>query len=122
MIILGDTNCDFSLKVADEYSSSLNSEYSSSLMGSTKWQLKTISTRKLKNFNSDNFLSDLGQIDWDNIISSSKDINEAVNKWSYLLSLVIEKHAPLTDCKVSDKYASWLTKEFKALCLYKGKT
>lgn len=90
-------------------------------MGSTKRQRKTISTRKLKNFNSDNFLSDLGQIDWDNIVSSSKDINEAVNKWSYLLSLVIEKHAPLTEFKVSDKYSPWLTKEFKALACTRDK-
>ena len=51
-------------------------------MGSTKRQRKTISTRKMKNFNSDNFLSDLGQIDWDSIVSSSQDINEAV-KFSY---------------------------------------
>ena len=84
-------------------------------MGSTKRQRKTVSTRKLKNLSSDNFLSDLGQIDWHNIVSSSKDINEAVNKWSYLLSLVIEKHAPLTEFKVSDKHSPWLTKELKAL-------
>ncbi len=179
MIILGDTNCDFSLKVADEYSSSLNNTahlveiydlfgltqmigeptrvtlatstlidhiatnkpenvvasgvfnitlsdhylvyVTRKFMGSTKRQRKTISTRKLKNFNSDNFLSDLGQIDWDNIVSSSKDINEAVNKWSYLLSLVIEKHAPLTEFKVSDKYSPWLTKEFKALACTRDK-
>ena len=75
----------------------------------------------MKNFNSDNFLLDLGQIDWYNIISSSKDINEAFNKWSYLLSLVIEKHALLTEFKVSDKYSPWLTKEFKALARTRDK-
>ena len=41
-------------------------------MGSTKRQRKTISTGKMKNFNSDNFLSDLGQIDCDSMVSSSK--------------------------------------------------
>ena len=75
----------------------------------------------MKNFNSNNFLSDLGQIDWDSIVSSSKDINEAVNKWSYLLSLVIEKHAPLIELKVPDKYSPWLTKEFKALARTRDK-
>ena len=90
-------------------------------MGSTKRQRKTISTRKMKSFNSDNFLSDLGQIDWESIISSCKDIDEAVNKWSYLLSLVIEKKAPLTELKVSDKYSPWLTKEFKAIARTKDK-
>ena len=179
MIIMGDTNCDFSPKIADEYSSSLNNTAhfaeiydlfgltqmigeptrvtltSSTLidhiatnkpknvvtssvfsiilsdhyfvyitrkfMGSTNLQRKTISTRKMKNFNSDNFLSDLGQIDWDSILSSSKDINEAVNKWLYLLSLVMEKHAPLTELKVPDKYSPWLTKEFKALARTRDK-
>ena len=52
-------------------------------MGCTKRQCKIISTSKMKNFNSNNFLSDLGQIDWDSIFSSSKDINEAVNEWSF---------------------------------------
>ena len=163
MIIMGDTNCDFSSKKADKYSSSFNNTahlaeiydlfgltqmigeptrvtltsstridhiatnkpknvvtsgaFSITLsdhylvyitrkfMGPTKPQRKTISTRTMKNFNSDNFLSDLGQINWDSIVSSSRDINEAVIKWSYLLSLVIEKHAPLTELKVPDKYS-----------------
>ena len=90
-------------------------------MGSTKRQRKTISTRKMKTFNSDNFLSDLGQIDCDSIVSSSKNIDEAANKWSHLLSLVIEKHVPLTELKVSDKYSKWLTKEFKALARTRDK-
>ena len=66
-------------------------------------------------------MSDLGQIDWDNIVSSSKVINEAVNKWSNLLSLVIEKHAPLTEFNVSDKCSPWLTKEVKALARTRDK-
>ena len=90
-------------------------------MGSIKQQRKTISTRKMKNFNSENFLSDLEQINWDSIVSSSKSINEAVNKWSYLLSLVIEKHAPLTEFKVSDKFSPWLNKEFKDLARTRDK-
>ena len=49
-------------------------------IGSTKRQRKTISTRKMNNFSSDNFLSGLGQIDWETIVSSSKDVDEAVNK------------------------------------------
>ena len=52
---------------------------------------------------------------------NSKDINEAVNKWSYLLSLVIEKHVPLTELKISDTYSTWLTKEFKALARTRDK-
>ena len=90
-------------------------------MGSIKQQRKTISTRKMKNFNSENFLSELEQIKWDNVVSSSKSINEAVNKWSYLLSLVIEKHSPLTEFKVFDKFSPWLNEEFKDLARARDK-
>ena len=48
-------------------------------------------------------------------ITTSIYINKAVNKWSYLPSVVIKKHATLTELKVPDKYSLWLTKEFKAL-------
>ena len=83
----------FSITLSDHYLVYVTRKF----MGSTKHQRKTISSRKMKNLNSEDFLSDLGQIDWDSIVSTSKDINEAVNKWSYLLSLVVEKHAPLTE-------------------------
>ena len=67
----------------------------------------------MKNFNEESFLSDLCQVDWDQIVESSRDVNEAVKNWSTLLSLIIEKHAPMKTMKVSDKLTPWLTTEFK---------
>ena len=32
-----------------------------------------------------------------------------------VISLVIGKHAPLTELEVSDKHSPWFTKEFKAV-------
>ena len=144
MIIMSDTNCDFSSNVADEYCNSLNNTvhlaeiYDSfglmqmireptrmtltsstlidhiatkkpenvvasgvfsitlrdhylvyvtrKLMGSTKRKRKTISTRKMKNFTSDNFLSDQGQIGWDSIVSSSKCCEDC-KTWAAMMSL-----------------------------------
>ena len=62
-------------------------------IGSFKRQRKT--TRKIKIFNQESFLSDLCQVDWDQIVESSRDVNEAVKNWSTLLSLINEKHAPM---------------------------
>ena len=39
----------------------------------------------------------------------------AVNNFTYLLSTVIEKHAPLRTMSVSDKVTPWLTTEFNRL-------
>ena len=69
----------------------------------------------MKNFSSDRLLYDLRQIDWDQIVATSHDVNSAVERWSHLLSLVIEKHAPLRTMTVSDKVTPWLTTEFKKL-------
>ena len=64
-------------------------------MGFFKRQRKTITSRKMKIFNSDRFLYDLRQIDMYQIVATSDNANSAVEKWSHLLSLVIEKHSPL---------------------------
>ena len=67
------------------------------------------------NFNSDKFLSDLRQIDWGQIVTSSDNINSAIEKWTHLLSLIIEKHSPLRKMSVPDKVTPWFTTELKKL-------
>ena len=84
-------------------------------MGTFKRQQKIITTGEMKNFVNSSFLFDLSQIDWDLLVESSNDVNEAVEKWSALLSLIIEKHAPMRTIKVSDKLTPWLTIDFKKL-------
>ena len=47
-------------------------------MGTFKRQQKIITTRKMKNFVNSSFLFDLSQVDWDLLVESSNDVNEAV--------------------------------------------
>ena len=47
----------------------------------------------MTNVYQNNFLFDISQVKWDRIVDTSANINEAVEKWSTLLSLIIEKHA-----------------------------
>ena len=90
-------------------------------MDSFKRHRKTITSRKMKNFNSDKFLYDLCQIDWDQVVATSDNVNSAVEKWSHLLSLVIEKHAPLRTMSFSDKIPPWLTTQLKKLARSRDK-
>ncbi len=64
----------------------------------------------MKNFNPESFLSDLFQVNWDQIFEFSREVNEAVKNWSTHLSFIIEKPAPM---KVSNKFTPWLTTELK---------
>ena len=47
--------------------------------------------------------------------TDSDDINSVVSNWSNLFSLTIDKHAPLTEMRVSEKSCPWVNKNFKGL-------
>ena len=70
---------------------------------------------KMKNVNKELFLNDLAAINWQRILTCSQDINEVVQNWTNILSLVIEKHAPLIERRVSDKSTPWLNLEIKKM-------
>ena len=76
---------------------------------------KIIKTRKMKNFYEELFLNDLAAIDWQRILICSQYINEAVQNWTNILSLVVGKHAPLIERRVSDKSTPWLNPEIKKM-------
>ena len=82
--------------------------------GALKGQHKKISTRQTKDFDQNSVLSDISSIDWDSILNCSKDINTAVENWSNVLSMIIEKHAPMRHRRVSEKYCPWITTQLKA--------
>ena len=52
-------------------------------MGIFKGQRITITSRKMKNFNSDKFLSDISQINWDHLAALSDNVNTTVGKFTY---------------------------------------
>ena len=76
---------------------------------------KMIKTRKMKNFDKEAFLADVSGICWEQMFSETDDINALVNYWSSFFSLIIDKHAPITEMRVSEKYCPWIDKDLKAL-------
>ena len=76
---------------------------------------KMIKTRKMKNFDKEAFLADVSGICWEQMFSETDDINALVNYWSSLFSLITDKHAPITEMRVSEKYCPWIDKDLKAL-------
>ena len=62
---------------------------------------KMIKTRKMKNFNKEVFLADVSGICWEQMLTGTDDIDVLVNNWSDLFSLIIEKHAPITEMRVT---------------------
>ena len=67
----------------------------------------------MKKFSQERFLLDLYQVDWDNIIESTSDVNDAVANWYTLPTISIENHAPMRTMKVSNTSTPWLTTELK---------
>ena len=83
--------------------------------GAVEKDHKVIKTRKMKNFNEDAFLSDVSGICWELMLTETDDINTLVNNWSNLFSLIIGKHAPITEMRVSEKYCPWIDKDLRDL-------
>ena len=76
---------------------------------------KRIQTRNVNNFKEEEFLSDVSSICLERVFQQTDDINTLVNDWSTLFSLIIEKHAPLKELRVSEKYCPWIDKDVKGL-------
>ena len=69
----------------------------------------------MKNFDKEAFLRDISSLQWGNIVRSLETLDEAVNRFTETLMLLIEKHAPLQNRRVSQKYCLWLTSEYQKL-------
>ena len=83
--------------------------------GAVEKSHKMIKTRKMKNFNEEAFLADVSGIYWGQILTGTDDIDVLVSNWSNLFSLIIEKHAPMTAMRVSEKDCPWIDKDLKKL-------
>ena len=91
------------------------------LRGGVKHQHKYITSRQLKNFNHEAFLTDLSEIDWEALVASAQDIDDAVRKWTQIFSLILEKHAPTLRRRVSDRYTPWLNADYFKLAKTRDK-
>ena len=83
--------------------------------GAVEKDHKVIKTRNMKNFNEDAFLADVSGICWELLLTETDDIKTLVNNWSNLFSLIIDKHAPITEMHVSEKYCPWIDKDLRDL-------
>ena len=70
----------------------------------------------LANFDQNEFMNDRLGVDWRGIVQNTDDINVVVNNWTKNFSLILEKHAPKRNRRVSDKFCPWLTNDFKVMC------
>ena len=61
----------------------------------------------MKNINEEAFLVHDSDIFWEQMLTATDDINLLINYWSSLFVLIIDKHAPLCEMRVSDKYCPW---------------
>ena len=68
---------------------------------------------EVKNIDEACCLAAISSIDWFFLIESSTDLNSAVENWKNTLSLIIEKHAPMRQRRISERYCSWMTSELK---------
>ena len=81
--------------------------------GSVKARHKVIRSRQMKNFDKDLFLQDLAAPDWLSVVNNADSVDEAVNKWSELVSLVIENHVPIRERRVTERFCPWITPSLK---------
>ena len=75
----------------------------------------------MKHFNEELFLSDVSGICWELMLTETDDINFLVNHWSETFSLIIDKYAPLSEIRVSEKYCPWIDKNLRGLMRTRGK-
>ena len=74
-----------------------------------------IKTRKVKNFIDGEFLADAACLCWEHMVTVTDNINSLVNDWSAIFSASVEKHTPLREMCVSEKYCPWINRDLKNL-------
>ena len=74
------------------------------LNGAMEKSHELIKTCKMKGFNELAFLSEIASIGWDQMVTETDDVNVLVNTWTHIFSLIIDKHSPVVEKHVSDKY------------------
>ena len=61
------------------------------------------------------FVLDVINVTWETIVRSYETVEEVVYHFTETLNLVIVKHAPLQQRRVSQKYCPWLTPDLNKL-------
>ena len=69
----------------------------------------------MNKFDEGHFLNDVSIVCWEKVVTQTVDIDILVRNWSALFSMIIDKHAPLMQMRVSEKYCPWINQDLKAL-------
>ena len=72
-------------------------------------------TRQMEDVDAENFFYALTSSDWPLNLRYSANINDTVRSWTYVYAFIIEKSAPLRECRVSDRWCPWLISDLKQL-------
>ncbi len=81
--------------------------------GVTKAPPRKLEYRFYKNYDKTNFLDDLRAVDWEHIIDSSDNIDEAVSNWSTTFNTIADYHAPLKSMRVKGLQVPWMNTELR---------
>ena len=73
---------------------------------------KIIRSRNLKYYNKEAFRKDLANADWESIIKVP-DVNIMYAEWEKLFINILDKHAPIRQRKVRNKYSPHINAELK---------
>ena len=69
----------------------------------------------MKNFDKELSLADLASVDWQTLLNYPTDINVIVEQWTNMLALIIQRHAPILERRVSERYSPWITIHLKRM-------
>ena len=83
--------------------------------GTLNKQHKVIRTRQMKEFDKELFLADLASVDWHSLLHCPADINLLVEHWTNMLAMIIQRHAPIIERRVSERYSPWITPHLKQM-------
>ena len=75
---------------------------------------RKIGRRSYKNFVETDYLADLGNIDWNDVLAT-EDLDRAVDILTEKLNFVLNKHAPWKVFQLRKSFCPWLTDETKEL-------
>ncbi|XP_072039376.1 polycystin-1-like protein 2 [Amphiura filiformis] len=72
---------------------------------------KTIKTRSFKKFNADDFIDDMKNINWNDIMNYN-DVNNAWDVWKKTFNDVCDKHAPLKEKRIKGHLPEWINGDY----------
>ena len=79
----------------------------------------------MRNFNTDNFLKDCNEVDWDEIIAvSESNVNKSMSNFLGKFNKILEKHAPnrkKTQKEYKQTFKPWITNKLRCKIKEKAK-